>query len=264
MRENNVRKIWAAGGAVLNGWLTLPDAFASEMMAHQGFDSCTVDMQHGPIGYQTAVSMLQAVSTTDVTPMVRVPWNEPGIIGKMLDAGAYGIICPMVNTRAEAEAFVGACRYPPHGYRSHGPNRAMFYAGSDYPKESNNTVITMAMIETKQAVDNLEDILTVPHLDAIYVGPADLSRSLGIGPAVKFHDDPLASAIDTIITAAKKHGIYAGSHCGSPADALHLFGLGFQFATVSADRAYMAARAAEVVAEVKKSKLAEADSSSPY
>src|SRR2546430_741853 len=131
MRENRVRSIWQAGGHVVNGWLAIPSSVSAEAMAHAGWDSLTIDLQHRLVGYTSAVPMLQAISTTNVTPLARVPWNEPGIIGKLLDAGCMGIVCPMINSRQECEAFVGACRYPPMGYRSHGPTRATIYAGSD-------------------------------------------------------------------------------------------------------------------------------------
>src|SRR5688572_698577 len=118
MRPNPLREIWRNGGCALNGWLHLPDSMATEAMAQCGWDSLTIDLQHGTVDYQAALRMLQAISTTAAVPMARAPWNEPGIIMKLLDAGAYGIICPMVNSRADCEAFVGACRYPPLGYRS--------------------------------------------------------------------------------------------------------------------------------------------------
>ena len=179
MRPNRLREIWQEGGAAVNGWLQLPHGFAAEVMAAQGWDSLTVDMQHGPVGYDVALTMLQALSASDVTPLARVPWNEPGIIMKMLDAGCYGIICPMVNSAEEARRFVGACRYPPKGYRSFGPTRVSFYAGSDYAQHANDTVIALAMIETAQAIENLDAILDTPGLDGVYIGPADLSQSLG-------------------------------------------------------------------------------------
>src|SRR3990172_10310953 len=138
MRENTVKTAWGAGGVTYGAWLGIPSSFSAEVVAHQGFDYITVDMQHGLIDYQMAVTMLQAISTTASMPFVRVPWNEPGIIGKMLDAGAYGVVIPMVNSRAEAEAAVGACRYAPKGYRSFGPIRASYYGGSDYATEANN------------------------------------------------------------------------------------------------------------------------------
>ncbi|CAN5886849.1 aldolase/citrate lyase family protein [soil metagenome] len=212
MRENKLRTKLENGDAVVNGWLQIPSSVAAEAMAHQGFDSLTLDLQHGPLHYDAALPMLQAISTTDTTPLARVPWNEPGIIMKMLDAGCYGIICPMVNSRAECEAFVQACRYPPQGYRSFGPTRAKFYAGADYAPNANATVLTFAMIETKAALDNLDDILSVPGLDAIYVGPADLSQSLGGPPGADFEDGPVPEALDKIIEAAKQHGVKAGIH----------------------------------------------------
>ena len=152
-------------------------------MAHAGFDWLCIDMQHGSIDYQVALSMLQAISTTDTVPIVRVPWNEPGIIMKTLDAGAYGVIVPMVNSRAEAEAAVAACRYAPQGNRSYGPGRAVLYAGPDYFANANETVLCICMIETREAIERAEEIISTPGLDAIYIGPSDLSVSLGLPPA---------------------------------------------------------------------------------
>lgn len=248
MRENRIRSIWQEGGAVLNGWLQLSSSYAAELMAHQNWDSLVIDMQHGPVDYQGALPMLQAISTTDTMPMARVPWNEPGIIMKMLDVGCYGLICPMVNTRAEAEAFVGACRYPPQGYRSYGPNRVVLYAGAEYPAHANETVITMAMIETAQALANLDDILSVPGLDAIYIGPADLSQSLGGKPGVDFTEGPAVEAIDKIVTAARKHGVVAGIHTGSPEYARRMVEKGFQFVTILSDARLMTSMANQMIA----------------
>jgi len=166
MRENRIKRLWEEGKAALNGWLAIPNVFSAETMAHAGCDALTIDMQHGVVDYGPAVSMLTAISTTSVAPVVRVPWLDPGIVMKMLDAGAYGIICPMVNTRADAERFVSAMRYPPRGSRSFGPIRAVLHAGADYPQHANETVIAFAMIETRQALDNLDEILSVVGLEA--------------------------------------------------------------------------------------------------
>src|SRR5437867_2529382 len=144
MRKNELRRIFADGGTALNGWLAIASSYSAEMMAHQGFDSVTIDLQHGPIDFQAAVGMLQAISTTKAVPMVRAPWNEPILTLKLLDAGAYGVICPMINSKAEAEALVGHCRYPPRGSRSFGPNRAVLYGGADYWQHANNDVLLMA------------------------------------------------------------------------------------------------------------------------
>ncbi len=253
MRENTIKTIWKRGGAVINGWLGIPSSAAAENMAQAGWDGLTVDMQHGLVGYDTAVPMLQAISTTATIPTVRVPWLEPGTIMKMLDAGAYGIVCPMINTRAECEAFVGACRYPPHGYRSFGPVRAAWYGGADYFQHANDTVITMAMIETKQAMENLDDILSVPGLDSIYIGPNDLAITLGYPPSGTPTDPFVIDAIKTIVAGAKRHNIPAGIHCGSTAMAKQMIGFGFQFVTLLADNALLATAAKATVAEMRQS-----------
>ena len=256
MRENTIRTIWKQGGAVINGWLGIPSSVAAENMAQAGWDGLTVDMQHGLVDYQTAVTMLQAISTTGTAPMARVAWLEPGIIMKLLDAGAWGIVCPMINSREECERFVGACRYPPRGYRSFGPVRAQWYCGPDYFKHINDNVITMAMIETKQAVDNLDDILSVPGLDSIYIGPNDLAISYGYGPSGVPTDKEVLDAIKTIVTGAKKHKVYAGIHCGSTTMAKQMIELGFQFVTLLADNAFLNQAAKACVAEMREGKPA--------
>ncbi len=179
MRENRLRSIWKSGGAAVNGWLAIPASFAAETMAHQGWDTLTIDLQHGVVDYQAMVTMLQAISTTPTVPVVRVPWLEPGILMKTLDAGAYAVICPMVNTREDAQRLVSYTHYAPRGTRSFGPVRANLYGGADYFEHANDTIVTFAMIETAQALDNLDAILSVEGLDAVYigpVGPVDLAR----------------------------------------------------------------------------------------
>ena len=234
MRENRVKRAWREGKLTYGGWLSIPSSFSAEAMAHQGFDYLCIDMQHGTIGYQVAVTMLQAISTTETTPFVRVPWNEPGIIGKMLDAGAYGVIIPMVNSRAEAEAAVGACRYAPQGFRSYGPGRATYYAGSDYGQHANEQIACVPMIETKGAVERLDEILSVPGIDAVYVGPSDLSVTLGLPPAMDHDDASFVEAKSRIVEACRKHGATPGIH-GNAALAAKNAEAGFQMLTISSD-----------------------------
>ena len=179
--------------------------------------------------------MLQAISTTQVTPLARIPWFDPGIIGKMLDAGAYGIICPMINSAIECEAFVGACRYAPRGYRSVGPTRAVWYGGQDYVREADKTVLTFAMIETTKAVDNLDEILSVPGLDAIYVGPADLSLSLGYGPVINPMHPDVVDVIRKIAEKAKPTNVKACAHSTSTAHAKELIAMGYELTTLPND-----------------------------
>ena len=180
------RAIWDQGKAVINGWLAIPSGFSAEMMAQCGFDSVTVDLQHGVQDYLSMVQCFQAMQAHPVTPMVRVPWNEPGIIGKVLDAGAQGVICPMVNTREEAEAFVAACKYPPRGTRSNGPVRAGLYGEpGTYQKTANTETLCIPMIETQSAVKNLEAILDVEGVAGVYIGPSDLGLSYGLRAEIR-------------------------------------------------------------------------------
>ncbi len=251
MRPNRLREIWKSGGAALNGWLAIPNSFSAETMAHQGWDALTIDLQHGVVDYQAMVSMLQAVSTTATVPVVRVPWLEPGILMKTLDAGAYGVICPMVNTREDAQRLVAYTHYAPRGTRSFGPVRALLYGGADYPAAANDTIVTFAMIETAQALDNLDAILSVEGLDAIYIGPSDLSLALGCTPTFDDVDPPVAQAIDHILARAKAHGLVAAIHNGSPEAARARIAKGFQFVTVSSDARLMAAGAQQVVAKMR-------------
>ena len=251
MRENRLRTIWKSGGAVVNGWLAIANSFSAETMAHQGWDSLTINLQHGVVDYQGMVPMLQAISTTATVPVVRVPWLEPGILMKTLDAGAYGVICPMINSREDAQKLVAYTHYAPRGTRSFGPVRALLYGGADYPTHANDTIVTFAMIETAKALDNLDDILSVEGLDAIYIGPSDLSLALGCTPTFDDLDPQAAQAVEHILARAKAHGIVAGIHNGTAESALKRIAKGFQFVTVSSDARLMAAGAQGVIAKMR-------------
>ena len=235
MRENTVKRMWSEGKPTVGAWLNMPDAFAAEVMARIGFDWLCVDMQHGIIDYGQAWPMLQAISTTDVVPLVRVPWNEPSIIMKMLDAGAWGVVVPLINTRAAAAAAVAACRYPPAGIRSFGPTRATVYAGADYAGRANDEVLCIVMIETRQALENLDDIMSVPGVDACYIGPADLSLALGLPPRADSDEPAHVAAVARILEAARRHKVVPGIHTASPAFAARCTEQGFQMVTLTSD-----------------------------
>lgn len=254
MKENRLRTIWQAGDAAINGWLHIPSSWSAEVMAHQGFNSLTIDMEHGMAGFETALSMFQAISTTDVTPLARVTWNEPGIIMRLLDAGCMGIICPMVNNRADAERFVGACRYHPQGYRSLGPTRARLYAGADYAEKANASVVTLAMVETTQGLANVDEICSTPGLDGVYIGPGDLSLSLGGRQRVDLTEPRLVEALDTILFAAKRHGKVAGLHTNSPEYARMSIEKGFQFVTVMTDTTILGTYAKHLITATRAGK----------
>ena len=252
MRENRLRTLWQQDRAAVNGWLAVPRSFSAEVMAHQGWDTLTVDMQHGVIDYAQMVGMLQAISTTSTVPVVRVPWLEPGIVMKALDAGAYGVICPMVNTREEAQRLVSYTHYAPLGSRSFGPVRASLYGGADYPTQADRTIVVFAMIETAQALDNLDAILSVEGLDAIYIGPSDLSLALGCKPGFDDVEPRVAQAIDHIVARARAHGVQAGVHNGRPDVAQARVAMGFRFVTVGSDARLLAAGSQQILAAMRQ------------
>jgi 4-hydroxy-2-oxoheptanedioate aldolase len=251
MRANPLREKWKSGQSVINGWLSVPNSFSAEVMAHQGFDSLTIDLQHGLVDYQVMVTMLQAISTTATVPVVRVPWLEPGIVMKCLDAGAYGVICPMISTRDEAQKLVAYSNYPPRGVRSMGPVRASLYAGADYTAHANDTIVAFAMIETAEAVENIDAIVSVEGLTAIYIGPQDLSLSLGCTPSFDALEPKAAQAVDHILARAKAHGVVAGIHNGSPEAGVARIAKGFQFVTVASDTRLLANGAQQVLAKMR-------------
>lgn len=242
MRTNTMKAKWAAGETTYGGWLSIANSFSAEIMANQGFDWLCVDMQHGVIDYADAVTMLQVIGSTPTIPIVRVPWNEPGIIGKALDAGAMGVIIPMVNSVEEAEAAVRACRYYPDGARSFGPTRAAYYAGADYFAHANSEIACIPMIETKQAVERLDEILAVPGIDAVYVGPADLSITLGLPPGMA-NEGAFEEARVLIAKKCQERGVTPGIHANASLAAKHE-AAGYRMITISGDAVAIAAGAA--------------------
>jgi 4-hydroxy-2-oxoheptanedioate aldolase len=181
MRKNKLKEVLNNGGTVANGWLHIPNSWTAEVMAHAGWDSVTVDMQHGLMSIETAIQMMQAISTSDAVPMARVTWNHPGQIMRLLDGGAYAIICPMINSAADCQNFISACKYPPGGIRSFGPTRARLYAGMDYAEYANEEIMTFAMIETKELIDNIGEILSVKGLSGMLLWLGLKNRAKGLG-----------------------------------------------------------------------------------
>ena len=263
MRENTVKRLWAEGKHTVGAWLCIPDAFSTEIMSQAGFDWLCIDMQHGIIDYSQAVPMMQAISTTDVVPLVRVPWNEPSIIMKVLDAGAWGVVVPLINSRADAEAAVAACRYPPLGIRSFGPTRATLYAGADYAGRANDEVLCIVMIETRQALENLDDIMSVPGVDACYIGPADLSLALGLPPRADSEEPAHVAAVARILETARRHRVVPGIHTASPAFAARCIQQGFQMVTLTSDVACLGRGAWRDLQAVREAAKTEAAASPP-
>ena len=257
---NAMMSLWAEGGETLGTWLSLPCVESAEIAGRSGFDYVCIDMQHGVADYQAAVPMILAVEFGGGTPIVRVPWNEPGIIGRVLDAGARGVIIPMGNSVAEAEAAVRACKYPPLGARSFGPILAApraAAAGTDYYDTANAAVACIPMIETRQAVEALDGICSTDGVDAIYVGPADLSISFGYGPDYSDDNADYKAALEHIAERCRAHGVVAGIH-STAALSPNRRAKGFRMQTVSGDALAMGRAMAADLATARASGTAAA------
>lgn len=235
MRRNKIKQLWQEGKSATLGWLSISHGFTAEMMARQGFDALCVDLQHGTVEADSVLPMLQAVSQTDTVPFVRVAWNDPASIMRALDMGAYGIIVPLINNAEEAARAVAACRYPPAGIRSSGPLRAMHYGGGNYFDYANDEILMLAMIETKEGLANLDEICATPGLDAVYIGPADLSFALGLPPRPDNPDPLHLETCDKIRDTAHKHGIKAVMHCAGAEFAAGAIERGFDMIMLTSD-----------------------------
>lgn len=251
MRPNKIKQMWRDGRWVTMGWLSVSHGFTAEVMARQGFDALVVDMQHGTTDMSDLWPMLQAISQTDTVPVVRVAWNDPAPIMKALDLGAYGILVPLINTAADAAKAVAACRYPPVGMRSSGPVRAVHYGGADYVAKANDEIVVMAMVETTEGLANLDAICATPGLDAVYIGPADLSFALGLPPGPDKTDPVHMATCDTIRDTAHKHGIKACMHCASAVFAAGAVKRGFDLIMLTSDLASMIAGVRRQLDELK-------------
>jgi 4-hydroxy-2-oxoheptanedioate aldolase len=242
-----LRELWDSGRPTVGGWCVMPGSFSAELMGRSGFDWVCIDTQHGLVGYDQMVPMLQALSITGTPAFVRVRWNEPGEIMKALDAGAQGVIVPMVNSAEEAGQVVGAARYPPEGFRSWGPVRAALGVEGYSPETANRRTLVAIMIETDSGVERMDDILSVPGVDAVYVGPNDLAVTHGMPPSATVESPEHAELIGAILAACQRHGVVAGIHCGSVETAQRWLDAGFRMLNVNSDAVFMRQQAGAVV-----------------
>ncbi len=226
-----------------NAWLTIPDAFAAAVIARAGFDSLTLDMQHGLYDEAAVVRTLSALSSPRPRRFVRVPWNEPGTIGKVLDFGADGVIVPMINSAAEASALVQAAHYPPLGQRSYGPMQALLRAGERPYLNFAASVEVFAMIETARALASVREIVETVGVSGLFVGPNDLALSLGYEPGSDREEGGVIDALRSIVEAAKAANKHAGLYCQSPAYARRMAEMGFDLLTIATDAALLASGA---------------------
>lgn len=239
---------WSRGETTTNCWLTIPNAFTAEIASRSGFDTVGIDMQHGLVDFTAVTAMLQATTASGKPTIVRVPWNEPSIIMRVLDMGAGGVIVPMVETAEQAERAVAACYYAPRGNRSYGPTRAAVVY-PEYYERANGGLLVFVMIETKRGLENLDEILATPGLTGVYVGPADLSVSLGYPPETDSRRPEHNDAVKRIIAACHERGLFTALHTGGPGPAAETVAWGVDMVTIAADnhvfKAEMARRAEE-------------------
>ena len=235
-----LRAKWDAGEAAFGMWAGIPTAFTAELAAVSGYDYVCADLQHGLVNEAAMIAMFQAVQGTGAAPLARLAWNEPHLIMRALDVGAVGVILPLIDNAAEAAQAVEACRYPPHGRRSYGPVRAQLVVGSGSTDDLNAESLCIAMIETREGLDNLDEIAATPGLDGLYIGPSDLAIALDLAPSALVRDagqdrPALAEAIERIRQACEANGLIAGIQCGSGDAAAHYARAGFQLITVAVD-----------------------------
>ncbi|TPW74012.1 HpcH/HpaI aldolase family protein [Schumannella soli] len=227
---------WDAGEPALLATAMVPSTLVAESIQRGGVDGVLFDMQHGHIDVQSLVGLCQTVGNLGGTPFVRVPSADPWMIMKALDAGAFGIVCPLVNTREEAESLVGACFYPPLGGRSNGPTRPWAYGPTDdFHTTANDTVLPFVMIETEQGMANLDDIFSVPRLAGVVIGPSDLAGTHGYGFQFDSHDERVLENYRRVLDAARRHGLRAGIFTADPAYSREMVALGFDFVLQGGD-----------------------------
>lgn len=251
MRENKALNAWREDKQTIGCWLSLANTYSAEAISKLGFDWVCVDLQHGMIDYPDLANMLPAISTSDATPIVRVPWNEPYEIMKVLDAGAYGVIVPMVNNREEALQAVSACRYPPEGSRSFGPIRGALYGGRGYAQEANDQIACIAMIETQEGIEKVEEIASTPGLNGIYIGPADLALAMGLPVSGDQPQEEHLEMVKHIQAITKQNGLAIGIHTSSLEYAQKYLELGFNFVTLGSESGHMMKNAAKELAAAR-------------
>lgn len=234
MRTNTLNEIRAQGRMALNAWVSVGSGYLAEVLGHCGFDAVTVDLQHAPFGFDTAVHLLQAISSSPAIPLARSSSNQLAEINKLLDAGAYGVICPLINSVDEAASLARACRYPPRGDRSFGPSRGLTYGGKDYASHADDEIMSLAMIETTTGLESVEKILEIEELSGVYIGPSDLGLAMGLGSSAWPHPT-IVQATQHILQAARQRGKYVGIFSGTNAMDADLKAMGFDLITPGND-----------------------------
>lgn len=248
MKKNHAREKLKRGEAAIGTWLILPNVMSTQLMARAGFDWLTVELEHSPTNWETASQMFGAIAGAGGVPLCRVPWNTGENIKRALDTGAWGVVVPMVNSRAEAEAVVAAARYQPIGRRTIGGQLHAANFDTDagtYYSRANDEILVVVMAEHIDAIEHADEILSVPGIDVVFIGPNDLHNSMGRAPAFDSDDRQFNEAIDHILKAARKHGVAPGIHVLNAEAARRRRDQGFQFIAITSEAGLMLAQAAD-------------------
>ena len=239
MRPNTTKRLWQQDQPAFGAWLASCSSSVAEQMGSLGFDWLLIDGEHSPVDLENIVHMLQAISLGQSTPLVRVQWNDPVVIKRVLDAGAYGVLVPWVNSREEAEQAVAACRYPPVGTRGFGPWRGVLYGGRDYVEHAHEEIACTIQIETVRAVERIDDILSVPGIDAALIGPGDLAMDMGIPVRAEQTDEDHQALCTAVLEACQKHGVAPGYFTSGPDEGKRRAAEGWRFLAIGSDTQYM-------------------------
>lgn len=248
--QNTALAQWRAKQKSIGVWLNQADLHHAETLAHLGFDWMCIDLQHGLIDFAHLVQLMPAIAHAPATPLVRVAANQPDQIGKALDAGAHGVIVPMVNTVDDAQRAAAACRYPPHGLRSCGPIRAAMHEGFGYLQTANDQVACVVMIETQEGLDNVDAIAAVAGIDALFVGPMDLCYGLGVTPG-NFADPRFQQALEAVLAACAKHKRAPGMFGYNAKMAAQSLEAGFDFVSAGTDGNFLRSGANQALSLVR-------------
>ena len=237
MKKNRVKELWRQGKPAVMGWCASGNPYIAELMANAGYDALVIDWQHGVgVTQSSVVACIQAIGNTETMPIVRLPKNEPDYISYVLDAGAYGVIVPMVNSKEEASAAGRACRYAPQGNRSIAGNRPALSIGlDDYVAHANEEVLCLVMVETRQALENVDAIAQADEIDGLYIGPSDLSLDMGLNLSGWADDERHLAACQRVLSAAEAAGVVPCHHGAGPAEGAKFIGMGFKLCQIGSD-----------------------------
>jgi len=250
--RNKPKELWRQGKPAAAAWISTTDTLVTEAMAEAGFDAMVLDMQHGfSLAPDRAGPWIQFVAALGVTPWVRVPWNDPVWMQWALDAGALGVIVPLVNTYDEACRAGAACRYWPLGGRSAAGTRVKYRGGSDYFQMANDEIACLVMIEHIDTIPRLDEIAQAPGIDGFYIGPSDLAITMGLGPGQDNRDPRHVEVVQQVLDAANRHGLVAGMHCSGPEEVTRRFKQGFKFCPVTSEMRLIESGAKEALKIVR-------------